>query len=392
MTTKSEISEAEFDYLVTETRTALGVQAIYYACILYERLNIKRRDDIGTLATDGKNIYVNAKYLSDLPIRQRVYAMCHEVEHCVRDHLTQLRDFTGQTMDDGKPFSAKRWNHATDYVINDHLIEANLGEFNPAWLHDRAIGTWEQAPLEVYGRVKDDDPDGGQFDGHMPPDPNAPPRDAMSWKQTVAGAANAAKAAGQLPDNIKSQVDAFLNPPIDWKELVRTTLVKSAGRDTRSYRKPNRRRLAVAPMVWMPGYVGHACGPLVCAVDTSGSVSPREMQVFFGAMSGILSDLSPERLTVIFCDTQVQKVEELTTMADLENLAKDAPRGGGTRFEPPFEYVRDNDVPCGTFIYLTDMRCSFPDQSLAPYPTLWCATSEAVAPWGTTVHVDLDAL
>ena len=65
--TDTTMTDEEFDDLIIETRTALGVQAIYYANILYDRLAIVRRDNISTLATDGSRIFINGDYLKSLP-------------------------------------------------------------------------------------------------------------------------------------------------------------------------------------------------------------------------------------------------------------------------------------------------------------------------------------
>jgi len=51
---------------------------------------------------------------------------------------------------------------------------------------------------------------------------------------------------------------------------------------------------------------------------------------------------------------------------------------GGTRFEPVFDYVRDNGIEPECLLYFTDLfPCDTPDPDWADYPVLWVAPEGA---------------
>jgi predicted metal-dependent peptidase len=61
--------------------------------------------------------------------------------------------------------------------------------------------------------------------------------------------------------------------------------------------------------------------------------------------------------------------------------------GGGTDFCPPFQYVQDQGIRPECLVYLTDLYGPFP--AAPEYPTLWCSTTSQVAPFGTTIEIEV---
>jgi predicted metal-dependent peptidase len=64
--------------------------------------------------------------------------------------------------------------------------------------------------------------------------------------------------------------------------------------------------------------------------------------MFFGEMRGVLEDVKPENLYVIWCDAEVHRVDQVEDVGDLITLkGKGAPGGGGTSFVPVFQAVKE---------------------------------------------------
>jgi predicted metal-dependent peptidase len=83
-------------------------------------------------------------------------------------------------------------------------------------------------------------------------------------------------------------------------------------------------------------------------------------------------------------DTCVQAVHEFTP--DDEIVLKMV-GGGGTLFQPAFDWVEENDVDPLALIYLTDLEGETPQ---APdYPVLWVTPLHSTyeAPFGTLVRI-----
>ena len=87
---------------------------------LATRLLFKDATDwLPTIATDGRYFYYNRHFVDALNDEELVFGMGHEVLHCVYDHMDKKR------LGNRDP---RLWNIANDYVINNDLVEAQIGE------------------------------------------------------------------------------------------------------------------------------------------------------------------------------------------------------------------------------------------------------------------------
>ena len=104
-------------------------------------------------------------------------------------------------------------------------------------------------------------------------------------------------------------------------------------------------------------------------------------------MSGILEDLNPEIVHVVWCDARVHRVDEVTDAQDITLLrAEPVPGGGGTSFVPVFDWVREQRIEPDALIYLTDLMGSFPAHQ-PEYPTIWGTIHDLEIPWGEKVLI-----
>ena len=211
--------------------------------------------------------------------------------------------------------------------------------------------------------------------------------DENEFREAIARAASVAKAVGKLPGNLQRMVDEILAPQVSWRDQIRLTMTGLIGSRGESWRRPNRRRLALNPIVMLPGRNGYGCETVVVAVDTSGSVSEAELTAYMSEISGILADVKPRRIIVIGCDAQVTQVDEVRSLDEFEGVrAKGVKGGGGTRFTPVFDYVEQEELRPEALIYCTDLMGAFPSNE-PPYPVVWCATTGYDVPWGDVVRL-----
>jgi predicted metal-dependent peptidase len=204
-------------------------------------------------------------------------------------------------------------------------------------------------------------------------------------QRAVAGAAAAAKAQGNMPASMQRIVDEICEPQIPWQDHLRKAVATATGRDRQTWARPNRRKLAAPPHVYWPGQQGARAGCVVSINDTSGSVSDKEQGVFFGELHSILSDIQPDPLYVMFVDAAVHGVHELVDVNDLLALKQEVKGGGGTDMTVGFKEFDKLAVRPETCIVFTDGYTPFGNDT--GVPTIWCITSDIVAPWGVTVHV-----
>lgn len=138
----------------------------------------------------------------------------------------------------------------------------------------------------------------------------------------------------------------------------------------------------------MPSYTGFGAGVVVVAVDTSGSISQKELTIFLTELQNILDVAKPELVYLVPCDARVHEVTQLSADDNLAGMNIPLGGGGGTSFIPVFDWIEENGIDPAALVYLTDMYGSFPEEK-PPYTVIWAATSNVEAEWGETVKVEV---
>jgi predicted metal-dependent peptidase len=289
------------------------------------------------------------------------------------------------------------------------LVDSKIGTFNKDWLHDTNLARGTDSAIDAYkkvfkqltGKGKGKGPSGKGFDQHLPPGTSqgkdaqetAAGRNEVEWTTQVAAAVNAAKAQGKLPAGLERLLGEILEPKVDWKDKIMAIFSRKVGSGGNDWRRPDRR--LIVRDIYAPGRSGYGAGTVVIGIDTSGSIGEQELNMFFAEMSGILEDVRPKRMVVMWCDAKVHRVDEVEEASDLCALRKKgAPGGGGTSFIPVFEEMEKlglDDVDA--LVYLTDGYGSFPKEQPS-YAVVWgsiTASGMVQYPWGDVVDIPQQA-
>jgi len=413
----------------SETLAAINWIAPGFTHLLYTMLNKRGDAQVACFteampkhccaATDGTQLLFKPSEFFLLTLMERVFAVCHEISHCVGDHCGmgyQMKK-RGKIIMGNKtlPYDPMHSNIVQDLIINDMLINSNFGTFKKGWLHDPAKATFKDDWVEVYFKTykkpkkqppgpnpppcEDGDqtePGEGQFDQHLDPGQSedktpeeAQPRNQQEWQQAVAGALQVAKAMGKCPAAFEMHFGEMLEPKVDWTEHLKALIARKVGSGGYDYRKPDR-RLIVRDII-APGRTGFGANLVIIGMDSSGSIyaDPTLIDRWMGELTGIMEDVRPREVRVVWCDMTVQRVDELNDASDINTVRhKGAQGGGGTMFEPVFEYIEENDLNPDCLLYLTDGYGSFPAE--APrYAVIWGNISGSAVeyPFGDVVDV-----
>jgi predicted metal-dependent peptidase len=413
--------------LTSEQKTAIEVARVgfmhacpFFCYYFYSEMQEYPTTDIPSAATDGRRIFYHPEYLTSLTPSERVFLLAHEVYHTISKHPKRMKHYSSSNKLRDLPWDKDIFNVCADYVINADLVENSIGSINPEWLFDPNIKGAELVE-DVYEKLFKDLPpqnkirsgsgksfgrpdkvaagQGGRFDEVLPPriDPVTGREDApgdAEFQEAVARAAAAAKAIGNLPGSFKRLVDEILEPQVDWRNHIRMLIAGKLGRSRETWNTPDRRRLVLnhrnpitgrSAIMYLPGRRGHSANMVACAIDTSGSIGGKELALFIAEIGGVLSDIRPKQVLVIWCDAVVHSVDEVTSLDELIEIKPVG--GGGTDFRPPFAYIEENNIKPDALIYLTDMLGPFPDDKPV-YPVIWCSTSKGrKAPFGDVVEI-----
>jgi predicted metal-dependent peptidase len=239
---------------------------------------------------------------------------------------------------------------------------------------ERAQGSW------------DEHLDPGMSEGTKPA--QAPERSPQEWQQAVAAALVVSRAQGKLPAALEHMFKSVLEPKVDWTEHIHGIIARKVGSGGYDWHKPDR-RLLVRDIV-IPGRSGHGVDCVVLGADSSGSIyaDPDVLDIWLGECKGILEELRPRKMFLVWCDAKIQRVDELTDPGDLDWVRmKGAKGGGGTSFVPVFEWINNEHLQPDCLLYLTDMMGTFP-KSAPRYPVIWGSIfPDKRAPFGDVVHV-----
>lgn len=197
------------------------------------------------------------------------------------------------------------------------------------------------------------------------------------------------KSRGNVPGAIKQIIDEIMESKVNWRAILRNFVAKRRStKKSPTWRKRNRRLGTL-----QPGNKKNRKLNLTVAIDTSGSVSDKELALFTGEIQKIYQNGAD--ITVIECDAAVQNVYEYTKKLQKSGGMTFKGRGG-TDFRPVFEHIMNPEktkAKPDAVIFLTDGYGPAPN--VFKIPTLWCLTPGGRRPydermnnevqWGTVI-------
>jgi len=327
-------------------------------------MEMKVNNDIETFATNGVSIYYNEEYAESLTTELTMGVLLHEVMHPAFFHVTR-RGTRNPTI----------WNMACDYAINPLLIKYGI-KLPEGALIDKKYDDWSADAIynDLLSTVKESDMPSslgdvggtGYFeDGEMTSSQKQEVEN--EWKQRLVGAAESCKLRGTVPGEFASLIEKFLEPKVLWGEKLRMYAHDLVRWDS-SWSKPNKRYIDQG--IYLPSVKRlNGISKLIVAVDDSGS-AVQYLSQFGGELTAIFEECDIDECIVLYIDSAVNNVQRYTD--DDLPIVIDSKGGGGTSFEPAFEWVEENNEEPTLFVYLTDMYGSFPEYE-PDYPVIWVA-------------------
>lgn len=324
--------------------------------------------------TNGQEIGYSEKFIDGLTQPEVLGFLAHEIMHVATLHHLRRENR-----------NAKDWNIATDKAINDILSACSM-QLPPDAIYPSQPGLSAE---EYYSdsqsnpdirRKPGDDPGGAGAVKDAPPDTN-PSQEEAETKQRLSQAITAAKARGKIPGALARHIGEILNPPANWKEILREYMEQLSKNDY-TWTPPNRRYVSQGS--YLPSLGGVEMAEIVLAIDTSSSIDKSLLSIFCAELLEICNQFQPN-IRVIFCDSDIQEIQEYSAGTYPEEITP--PGGGGTDFRPVFDYQEALPAPA-CLIYFTDLDGAFPETP-PTYPTLWIVPKgiRQSAPFGQKIEI-----
>jgi predicted metal-dependent peptidase len=399
------LAEQVKEKLIT-ARIALLLKQPFFGNIS-ARLKLTPADEwCPTAATDGRHFYYNHAFIKALRPAEVEFLFGHEVLHVVYDHMERRGDRDPQLH-----------NIAADYVVNQELVTAKVGELIttvPA-LYDRQYTGWSSEEVydhlfknakkiniqDLLDQVLDDHMDGddegeGEGDGENNGDKKRPGRPSLSEEEKKAirdeireAVINAAKQcqAGQLPAGVQRLIKELTEPKMNWRELLRQRIESTVLSDY-SWLVPSRKGWELDAVI--PGMVVDQQIDVCVALDMSGSIGDKEARDFLSEIQGIMQQFDGYRIQVWCFDTEVYSHDTFTSDDGRSVTEYQIKGGGGTSFNVNWEWMKANNIEPKLFIMMTDMYTGdgFGDPNYCDTLFIVHGGCDVVAPHGVTVKYE----
>jgi len=377
-TTVSTPQEAGF--IVARAKTQLMLKQPFFGALAMS-LPFKEDSDIPTMCTDGKSVHYNPEFVESLSLGKVMGVIAHEVMHVAFCHPLRIEGRVHEV-----------WNMATDYAINQIVVDSGLELPEVGLLDPQYKGMMAEAIYNLLMQNPETQPEGKGWDFGEITQPVNDDGSALSESEAevmesdihakVLPAHTSAKNVGKTPAGLDDYIDSITTTKVDWTEKLRL-FIGGDQPDDYTMSRPNRKLLAACG-VYMPSVDHYGAGHVVVALDSSRSVTLEELNMYLSEINGISEDMQPETLTIIVCDTEIQSVTTYYRGEVIESL--NAKGRGGTLVGPVFAYIDEHGLPVDSMVYFTDLLVhDFPE---APdYPVLWVSTGSTDAPFGEVVSI-----
>lgn len=378
----SKKTQTDIEIKLSAARTRLIMDNPFLgSLILHLPLKITTESWCPRIATDARYFYYNPDYIDSLSLSETQFVLSHEALHCGLSHFFRVQHRM-----------KSKWDLACDYAVNALLKQEDLqAPKGTAYLSEFDNMSAE----EIYPCIDDND-DSELLDEHLyqhnnndedsktkPSSPNRQQQGelAQQWQKRMATAAQQAKMAGKLSQNLSRWIDKLLKPEISWRELLANYMTMHCKEDY-SYARPSTRRDegVIFPGIQSPGI------NIVVALDTSGSISKQELLGFVSELNAIKGQVRA-RITLLGCDKHIAN-ENIFQFEPWDEITIPSffTGGGGTLFSPVFNWIKQQDISPDLLIYFTDGKAPYPQQP--PYPVLWMIKGKITPPWGQRIQLN----
>ncbi len=326
-------------------------------------------EEIPTMAVSYKNdgfcLWINPTFtIKELSDKERIAVVKHELLHLVFKHLFRSRGNNDRELE----------NIAADLVVNQYVTpwplpmgsvllssfpDLNLlPEQTFEWYYEklrklRNSNATENHPKskEALDLIEGDKKSRGNHDLWGSEKQNGENINEkvvdVAIKKLIGQAIqkSGTKNIGTLPLGIQRELTRINEKPkVSWKRILRIFSNSCSKTKLESTRRKESTRFP-----GNPGTKIKRLQHIAVAIDTSGSIDEKTLQLFWNEIIGIQK--AGAKITIIECDCEIQKVWELNRKATLPELKG----GGGTSFDPVINWLNKNrNLGIGGCVYFTD--------------------------------------
>ena len=349
---------------------------------LASKVEIVQNDDIEAFRANDSKLEYSSMFIDGASVEEIEFALANSAMHASLSHENRKNNRSGWL-----------WQMATDYAINDMLVESGLQRPYQAHYNKLYEGLYAE---EIYAMLKDEllRDDELEYEADNPEDvdqDNKNNNDQQSQKSSsteqilndqlfeefVLSEIEKEKDDARFPDAVKRFFNLESDGKINWRDELRDAIDRYA-RDDFVMMPPNKKYISSG--FYLPSATSETFN-LVVAVDSSRSIDDELLSEFLSEINYLMLSVSKYKIDLLVCD---EKIHEHKTFYSGDELEVELKGGVGTDFRPVFSYIDENLEDTNLLLYFTDLQGVFPKDE-PNYEVKWVTKSENQPPFGTTI-------
>jgi predicted metal-dependent peptidase len=307
----------------------------------------------------------------------------HEVWHLLRLHHRRFEDCPKE-----------RANVATDMEINDGMVQDPKSKFPGSPIVPSNFGLPDNLTAEEYYNMLPETPQidhdcgsvsGGQvreWEIGSPAESGTPGLEGIKVEAIIQHVASEIKSIGNVGGDAQVWADSVTRVRIDPAKILRKFVqdVTTPGVQDLTWLRPNKR---YSGSIILPGYTGRNRSNLVFLVDTSGSMSSKDIGLALGVIQKAIK--GGHKIRVYVGDTRITGEKTPKKLNDLRNTLKG---GGGTDMAGIIDDLDKNRRKPVGLIVITDGYTPWPSHRPS-FPVAILITTHQDAPtWAKTIYLN----
>jgi len=332
-----------------QAKTKLMLENPYFGTLVTS-LDMRVNKNIASFRPLGDLLEYNDEYLEVLSVEEVATILANSAMHQALFHS-----------DRGKNRVSSIWNLASDYAINDLLVENRfmlppMANYSSRFesLYAEEIYTILLNELDLEDNNREDEEQKDERNNEIEEQDTPEELLAQEEYELLLEQLNIKlEKYGDLPKGIERFVESKGEAKIAWRDELYRYVNAHAKSDYRMF-PPSKKHLYRG--IALPSIYGEEL-KIIVAIDTSASIDDELLKLFLSELYEIMQLFTHYEILFIECDATIQNVQRLTPQEPIEPMLKG---GGGTNFTPVFDYIIDLNEDFKFLIYFTDGKGTFP--------------------------------
>jgi len=367
-----DIKMSQIDNKISQAKSKLLVEYPFFGT-LASKLELSKNDDIQAFKSNGKTLEYNDEFFSEISLAEMEFVLANAAMHATLAHESRKNSRSGWL-----------WQLATDYAINDMLVENGLYRPDLAHYSKKFSGLYAE---EIYAQLKEEflrdeleyeaqDPDDIEKNEEQTANENQIVEDEL-FEEFAKAILEKEEKDSQLPTSLERFFTLKLNSKIDWRDELRVALDRFS-KDDYTQMPPNKKFLYLG--IYLPSATSEKF-KLVVAIDSSGSINEELLGEFLSELNFLMNTIASYEIDLLVCD---ERIRSHTTFYGGDSLDAKIEGGGGTDFRPVFEFIKEELQDTKLLLYFSDLDGVFPKEE-PPYSVKWITPKEKRVPFGELI-------